>query len=65
MSAFETMVVGDCDYVLVCEAGRIVGTKRYNKDHRMWVELRFSETERGAEEMLLSHLTAEYVKQSS
>jgi hypothetical protein len=62
MSTLEVVNVNGQEYGLVVEAGQVVGMKRFNKEHKMWVVLRFSDVESDAEELLLDHLTAEYVK---
>ncbi|GMK39117.1 hypothetical protein PCCS19_21710 [Paenibacillus sp. CCS19] len=52
------------DYDLVLEDECVVGFKRYNKEFGMWVELRFSEIDSDAKEMLLITLVDEYAKQT-
>lgn len=61
-----TIQAGSREYERIVEAGQLVGLRRFDSAHKVWVELRFDETaDRRIEEDLVSILTGEYISRQS
>ncbi len=52
-------------YELIQESGRVIGVKRFDTKHKMWIVNRFVEDESNAEQQLMNLLTSEYLNQHS
>ena len=55
--------VGNQNDEPIVESGQMVGMKRFDSDHKMWVVLRFAEVSLDAEQQLVDLLTNEFLQQ--
>jgi hypothetical protein len=59
-------IQADREYEQIVEEGRLIGLRRFDPKHKVWIELRFDEkTDRKIEEDFVSILTSEYIRQQS
>ncbi len=60
-----TIQHADHEYAPIVEEGRLVGLRRFDPRHKVWIELRFDEkADRKIEEDFVAILTGEYVSRS-
>jgi len=65
MSNLYSVIIEGQQYKPVIENNEIVSVKKYNAKYGMWVTLKFTGSNEGAEEELLELLKNEYIRQMS
>ncbi|ASS98416.1 hypothetical protein NSQ51_13720 [Geobacillus sp. FSL K6-0789] len=65
MSTLEAVVIDGQKYLPIIENDEVIGVKRFNEKHGMWVVVKFMESNVNAERELLEMLTQEYIRQKT